>query len=296
MTSVIWLSAALAALSLHTDASAVLPSPTCVSQCAPRDPIAFRPDDFSAFLDEMSRSPDVRISIAAARLSYHDIYAQKRAAYRPTPIFRMRVRRLKASKAQLSAEQIANQDLVLATARFHALDTGYFTRLARRESGFNHLARAPTSSASGLFQFTENTWLCTLRQYGAAYGVPDASDIVRSSGGRCRPPSLLSRWRLLALRYDPKLNAAMAAHHTRENTRSLYRILGRSPSAAELYTFHFFGADEGERFLRAPLSATAHLVTPKAASSNRTLFYDRTGRPRAIFEVRRHFEASFDQI
>src|SRR5271170_8227792 len=46
----------------------------------------------------------------------------------------------------------------------------YLLATAQVESGLNPQAGAPTSSARGLFQFVEQTWLGTIKQSGAALG------------------------------------------------------------------------------------------------------------------------------
>jgi soluble lytic murein transglycosylase-like protein len=42
---------------------------------------------------------------------------------------------------------------------------------ARRESALNPNARAGTSSATGLFQFIDSTWLDMVRRHGADHGL-----------------------------------------------------------------------------------------------------------------------------
>ena len=50
------------------------------------------------------------------------------------------------------------------------VDFNFLLGAARRESGYNPNAKASTSSAAGLFQFVDQTWLSTLKQHGAKYG------------------------------------------------------------------------------------------------------------------------------
>jgi soluble lytic murein transglycosylase-like protein len=52
------------------------------------------------------------------------------------------------------------------------VDFNYLLAQARLESGLDPSARATTSSAAGLYQFTGSTWLAMLDKHGAAYGVP----------------------------------------------------------------------------------------------------------------------------
>ncbi|MBP2160560.1 MULTISPECIES: transglycosylase SLT domain-containing protein [Asticcacaulis] len=268
----------------------------CGSHCPPRDPIVYQPDAYAAFLNEMSIEPSVRVTIAEGRLTYLTVYTD--TASTPATAAPPSVRRTVVSRRSVAFRdrQRENQDLVYRTAVSFAVDPAYFVALAGRESRFDHLAKAPTSSATGLFQFTENTWLCVLRQYGRRHGVAESLLIKRGWDGRCRVSSKHSRWRLLALRYDPQLNATMAALHTHDNSALLRAILGREPTSGELYAFHFFGAREGETFLRAQADAIGARVTPRAASSNRSLFYSKSGRPLLVFEIERGLASSFSPL
>ena len=266
----------------------------CGPHCQPRDPIVFQPDAYAAFLNEMSIEPSVRVTIAEGRLTYLTVYdnAAAQLAKVRTPSARRTVIAARGS-GPFRDRQRENQDLVYRTALSFAVDPGYFVALASRESRFDHLAKAQTSSATGLFQFTDNTWLCVLRQYGRRHGVAESLLIKRGWDGRCQVSNKHSRRRLLALRYDPQLNATMAALHTHDNGASLKAILGREPTWGELYAFHFFGAREGETFLRAQPDAIGARVTPRAASSNRSLFYSKSGRPLLVFEIERGLAGSF---
>ena len=46
----------------------------------------------------------------------------------------------------------------------------YLLTTARIESNLNPAAQATTSSAKGLYQFIDQTWLATLKQAGPAHG------------------------------------------------------------------------------------------------------------------------------
>jgi len=141
---------------------------------------------------------------------------------------------------------------------------------ARLESAFNPAARAATSSASGLFQFIESTWLSVLARHGARHGLLPAS-----------------REEALALRRDPEAASLMAAEFMRENRLRLERALGRAASATDLYLAHFLGPGGALRFLsalaEAPGRAAAELF-PAAAAANRPVFFA-GGRPRSLAEV-----------
>lgn len=162
-------------------------------------------------------------------------------------------------------------------------DFAFLLAQARIESGLDPSARAASSSAAGLYQFTRRTWLETLDRHGAEHGLDWAGAAI--SEGRVSDPSL--RARLLALRFDPELSARMAAELAGDNRAALAASLGREPDHAELYLAHFLGTEGAVRFLSAldsdPAQSAAALL-PAAAGANRTIFYDR-GAPRSLGEV-----------
>src|SRR5437868_12686071 len=61
----------------------------------------------------------------------------------------------------------------------------YLLNTALRESNLNPNAKARSSSATGLFQFIDQTWLATMKQSGAALGYGKYADaITKTSSGR----------------------------------------------------------------------------------------------------------------
>lgn len=163
------------------------------------------------------------------------------------------------------------------------VDFGYLLAQARLESGLDPRARARTSSAAGLYQFTGQTWLKTLARHGADHGLDWAGDAVDDAAGN---PALRSQ--LLALRHDPQLSALMAGDLANDNRAALATTLGRDPDNAELYLAHFLGADGASRFLAGLAGnpeASAAALLPKAAAANRTIFYDRSGAARSLGAV-----------
>lgn len=166
---------------------------------------------------------------------------------------------------------------------------GYLWRAASRESSFNPYAKAPTSSAAGLYQFLDSTWLLTVKRHGASYGLGDlAGHIVVDANGEAfvRDPRI--RQRILSLRYDASLSAYLAAEFTRENGAALQSYLRRPARDGELYMAHFLGASGATRLLRAAATTPylpADRLFPRAAAANRSLFYA-GGRPRSVASLK----------
>lgn len=164
------------------------------------------------------------------------------------------------------------------------VDFSYLLAQARIESSLDPGARAGTSSAAGLYQFTGGTWLTTLGRHGAEHGLGWAQQAIES--GALANPAL--RAQVMALRFDPQASAAMAAELASDNGDALRDVLGRAPDAAELYLAHFLGESGATRFLgalQADPGQPAAALLPKAAAANRAIFYSARGAPRSVGEV-----------
>lgn len=175
------------------------------------------------------------------------------------------------------------------------VDFGYLVDQARIESGMRPDARASTSSATGLYQFTKQTWLATVKQHGAAHGLGWAADAISARGdGTYRVDDPAMHATVLGLRTDPDAAAAMAAELASDNGDYLGGQLGRAPEPVDLYLAHFLGAAGASQFLSAyqenPQAAAATLL-PRAAAANRNVFYKGNGEARSVAEIRENFRA-----
>ena len=130
---------------------------------------------------------------------------------------------------------------------------------AEQESGFRADAKASGGSATGLFQFISSTWLGWCSDFGAKYGVGAlAREISTDSSGKPVVADPMVRQRILGLRKDPKLSAALAGGaNTAQSGQTLASALGRPPGNAELYLAHFLGAGGAASFLKAPRATGA---------------------------------------
>jgi soluble lytic murein transglycosylase-like protein len=66
-------------------------------------------------------------------------------------------------------------------ARMTGADFKYLLATAQVESNLNPNAQAATSSARGLFQFTEQTWLTTLKEQGGRSATAHMPTRLRGS-------------------------------------------------------------------------------------------------------------------
>ena len=159
----------------------------------------------------------------------------------------------------------AVKDTISAAAKMVGVDPSILFKTAAVESGFNPSAKAGTSSASGLFQFTKGTWEEMVTKYGAKYGY---------TPGNVSP-------------FDPKAAAIMGAHYIKDSMSALGKRIGRAVGATETYMAHFLGPAGAGKFLTTMEKnpqAPAAQVMPEAAASNKSIFYE-GGRPRTMSEV-----------
>lgn len=175
----------------------------------------------------------------------------------------------------------------------------YLLATAQVESGLNPHAGASTSSARGLFQFVEQTWLGTLKQSGPTLGYGRYADaITRTASGHYEVKDPTLRSQILKLRNDPAANAVMAGAFTKANAAYLAQKLGRAPSEGELYIAHFLGAGGAARLISQAAdnpNAPAAAAFGNAAKANPSIFYDRrTGAARSLAQVRDVLTARYD--
>src|SRR5437868_2791360 len=165
----------------------------------------------------------------------------------------------------------------------------YLLNTALRESNLNPSAKAKTSSATGLFQFIDQTWLGTMKQSGAALGYGKYADAIsKTSSGRYVVSNPAMRNEIFALRKDPTANSLMAGAFANSNGKVLTDRLGRKPSDGELYMAHFRGASGSSRFIRdaeANPNGRAAAYFPRAAHANSSIFYDSGGQARSLKQV-----------
>ena len=195
---------------------------------------------------------------------------------------------------------------VLAAIRLASIRTGvdfsFLMELARVESNFNPVARAPKSSATGLFQFKDNPWLEAIRTFGPDYGLNDYAtrvelidDEEQEQQPIVRDPLQLE---VLALRLNPRLSSLMIAENIKRNLQNLSHAIEREPGRTELYLAHYFGPSDAVVFLNTldeEPAAIAADIFPKAAVQNRSVFQGRQ-QPRSVAEVYRWFNSKFNTL
>jgi len=166
----------------------------------------------------------------------------------------------------------------------------YLLATAKMESNFNPKAAATTSSARGLYQFIDQTWLGTVKEAGSQLGYGKYADAISKSQSGAyyiNDPSMRSS--IMKLRDDPEAASSMAAVLTQSNSFKLTGRIGRRPTDNELYMAHFMGVGGAAKLIANAEdnpNASAARLFPNAAAANRSIFYEKgTGRARTVSEV-----------
>jgi len=151
---------------------------------------------------------------------------------------------------------------ILKTGSIQQPQNDLMTRISMAESGGNPNARNPNSSASGEYQFTDDTWRGMVRNYGAQTGITESD------------------------KNKPDAQRIMAQLLTQENANA-YKQAGFEPNDADLYMAHFLGAPSAVKAKKALGSGVrADQLFPKAAQANKPIFYN-NGQPRTVDELYR---------
>ncbi|RKK02767.1 lytic transglycosylase domain-containing protein [Pseudoroseomonas wenyumeiae] len=218
-------------------------------------------------------SPTVRKGLAQRRGS-----RDRERQARPTP------QPSAAAKPDPEVINGALQRAALATG----LNAGVLRRIAERESRLNPAAANPFSSARGLMQFTRDTWLEVVRDFGPRHGLSQqAQALTTDRDGKIGARNWQELQGILRLRDDPHLSAVLAAERLKKARPALEQAQGRTASPADLYLVHLLGPTGARQFLaavRETPSRSSLAIVGNAAKPNPGVF-ERSGRPLPVSKV-----------
>lgn len=208
------------------------------------------------------------------------------------------------------AVEVSNITTVLDTTRSRvtgaikqaAATTGtsfeYLLSTAKMESNLDPRASASTSSAKGLFQFIDQTWLGTVKEAGSQLGYGQYADAIsKSDSGSYSVSDPAAKAEILKLRDDPVAASAMAGVLTQSNSFKLTGAIGRRPTDSELYMAHFMGVGGATKLItnaETNPNASGAALFPNAAAANRSIFYDKSGSARSVAQVYSVLSSRYD--
>ncbi|MFA7276240.1 MAG: transglycosylase SLT domain-containing protein [Pseudobdellovibrionaceae bacterium] len=184
-------------------------------------------------------------------------------------------------------------DAIGYASKTTGVDFSYLLQQAHVESSFNPDVKAKTSSATGLYQFLDKTWLDMVNKYGDKFGLEEEAAKISDNG---KVSSKTDKADILALRNDPKICSLMAAQLACENKEILESKTAGDVGATDLYLAHFMGPAAAAKFINAMdanPNAKAAALFPAAASANKGVFYDKSGKAKSLEAVYATFEKKF---
>ena len=195
----------------------------------------------------------------------------------------------------LASKQVINA-VERAAARTGA-DFSFLMEKAAAESGFDPAARSKSSTATGLFQFIEGTWLQMVKEHGAKYGLGRLAARIEVKDGKPCVDDCAVKDEILNLRQNPEIAALMAGEFSAANKQYLETRTGGDVGAAELYLAHFMGAVGAAKFLNRRGhggDVAAATLFPKEARANKNVFFDSgSARARTLDEIYDFFAQKF---
>lgn len=139
------------------------------------------------------------------------------------------------------------------------------------ESGGNPNAKAATSTALGLGQFLNQTWLNVVEKHR-----PDVmSDRTTND--------------VLNMRRNASLSIEMLARFTEDNLK----LVGRGASGGDLYLAHFLGAGDAHKVSSSdPSTLLEELLDPRVINANKSIMAGKTCAQLRAWSARRMHEAA----
>jgi hypothetical protein len=189
-------------------------------------------------------------------------------------------------------------DAISNASRKTGIDFDYLVNQARTESSFQTDVKAKTSSATGLYQFIDQTWLQTVSKHGSKHGLQnEASAIQQDFQGRFYISDDTQRDQIMNLRKNPNVASLMAAEFALDNKNHIEGKTGIEATSTDLYFGHFLGAGGASKFIKAmqddPYQPAAYLM-PAAARSNKNIFYNSDGSQKSLSQIYNDFQAKFE--
>jgi len=186
-------------------------------------------------------------------------------------------------------------DTIVRAGRVVGADPTLLMAVADKESSFSTAVQAKTSSATGLYQFIEQTWLGVISEFGPRHGLQAEARLIGRSGRQFTVADPTERQRILDMRREPYISALLAAEMLKRDTLRLEKAMGRHLTGGEIYLIHFLGPDAAQTFIatmeETPGTKAAELL-PRPAQANRPIFYAEAGgetKTLSVSEVHKKF-------
>lgn len=174
--------------------------------------------------------------------------------------------------------------------------------IAEKESSFDPHARPKTSSAYGLMQFIEQSWLGVVKEYGEGYGLEYEAGLINKRktkhGTEYYVDDPEAEKRILELRTSPYLSSVFTAVSLLDAKKTIEARVKSELSNEELYIPHFLGTNGAGKLLEkaaAKPNTSASRVFPKAARANKNMFRGKGGKPLTVRQFKEMIVATIEK-
>ena len=139
----------------------------------------------------------------------------------------------------------------------------YLKKVKAAESGGNPKAKNPYGSATGIYQFTEDTWNYISKKYKLGYSLED--------------------------RLDPKKQEVAVYYFTKENEAVLRPVIGRELDDTDKYLAHFLGAGGASKFFKTmrqnPNAPISSVMSERGIQDNKPVVFNKDGSIKTVKDI-----------
>lgn len=190
-----------------------------------------------------------------------------------------------------------------------ATNTDFKTMIIKAmiESDLGRLTTAKNSSARGIYQYIDATWLTLLKRYGAKIGYPQYAENLttdlKTLKTIVKDNSRYSEDYLLNLRHDTKIASLIKAYQTKEDENALRSVIqNRTLTATDHYIAHMMGIPLAKKFY-GMIEAESNTIPAniknspfkQAAALNPYFFYGSKRDPLTTQEIYKKFETLIER-
>ncbi len=179
------------------------------------------------------------------------------------------------------------------------------------ESDLGRVTISSKSTARGIYQYIEPTWLVLMKRYGGRIGYQHYSDSI-TFNAQTRTPEvkggMITRQKILDLRYDNKIAALIKAYQIKDEKRILETYKnGQNITVTDHYIAHMLGLSLARTFYKLKNTESDFILAnlkdrnfKEAVSLNKSFFYTQTGdalnASQAYVQFDRKISQKFDNL
>ena len=181
-------------------------------------------------------------------------------------------------------------DTLYGVSRKTGVDFELLVITAMIESDLGRMTISSSSTARGIYQFIEPTWLVLIKRYGERIGYQSYADAIQINTKTKQPEvigGMLLRQKILDLRYNKRVSALVKAYQITDEENVLRSFKnGQNISITDHYIAHMLGLSLARTFYKLHANESVVILAnlksglfKEALRLNRSFFYDTTGNP-----------------